>query len=361
MNSHTIDKPEILNPLSMFNNVGNEIEYIVEENNKDKQELLTILNWEDFNSKYKITKKEIKLISKYLELGEEFEDFLYRFQTKYIEKKIEINKSYKETKKIYSKIQHLSGWVKDDFNDGIDKLEDIINFLAVKSEKDILDFSINIPAKFKKSSSHGIDDINLQAWLRRGELDFQKISFLPDFDYTKLMNWIESRDWERNISNVLYFLNLPKLFNEYGIALIYTHYLTKTVYGSVRWINQKPLLQISDKGQDLASCWFTLFHEIGHIILHRNKNFLDDNLNDKTTKSEQNQQEKDANKFANGYLFNGDNLRKEIFAIARSGERCDSGTLSQKYDINPIFVDFWCRKAQNNPTSRRCIPIKFEI
>ncbi len=43
------------------------------------------------------------------------------------------------------------------------------------------------------------------------------------------------------------------------------------VYGATRWINGHPVVQLSVRGKTDDQLWFTLFHELGHVLLHGQK------------------------------------------------------------------------------------------
>lgn len=47
--------------------------------------------------------------------------------------------------------------------------------------------------------------------------------------------------------------------------------------GMVMWKDGRIILGMSNKGSFSDMFWFTLFHEIGHVLLHPNKNFVDMN------------------------------------------------------------------------------------
>lgn len=43
------------------------------------------------------------------------------------------------------------------------------------------------------------------------------------------------------------------------------------VYGATRWIAGHPVVQLSVRGKTDDQLWFTLFHELGHVLLHGHK------------------------------------------------------------------------------------------
>lgn len=43
------------------------------------------------------------------------------------------------------------------------------------------------------------------------------------------------------------------------------------VHGATRWISGHPVVQLSVRGKKDDQLWFTLFHELGHVLLHSHK------------------------------------------------------------------------------------------
>ncbi|WP_140384424.1 ImmA/IrrE family metallo-endopeptidase, partial [Elizabethkingia miricola] len=197
-----------------------------------------------------------------------------------------------------------------------------------------------------KISNFKPDNFNLYSWLKKGERDFKKAN-LSLYHKNKLLQWLDNKEWKTEINNPNYFLNLPNIFRDFGVALIYTPYLTKTVYGCVRWFDNVPVVQISDKGKDLAMAWYVLFHELGHVIKHENDEIFEGNI-EELSQAKINKKEKEANAFAYDYLFDGDSLRKFIFT--RRGQSINGDDFidlcSKKYNVDPILIVFWAQKAR---------------
>ena len=76
-------------------------------------------------------------------------------------------------------------------------------------------------------------------------------------------------------------------------------------------------------------------------------------------KSTKDKREREANKFANSYLFKGDDLRKEVFENVREGEFMTASDMAEKYKVNIIFVAYWFIKAQYQPTFQKRVHIDF--
>lgn len=349
----TLEKIPVLNPLSLRNTVGGELADIFEARGiKDFENLIGV---KDLRARERLSNKILKRASDILKDDSLIEE-LSGFQSRYLEEKPIYMSNFAQAKKTYTKLKKVLPLLRGEFTEGYDILEDIFDFFGVDSENEIFESSERQAALFRAQNKVNVDPINLHAWLRRGELDFKALN-LPDYDEEGLIQWIESKEWLNYIENVDYFKSLPEILARYGVGLVLIPSLPKTVYGAIRWFENKPLIQISDREHDIVSCWFTLFHELGHAIMHKNIEIYEGGIND--SKANQGKREKEANKFANSYLFNGDNLRKTVFERKRSGEMMSANELAREFNVLPIFASYWLLKAQYAPVFQRRIQIDF--
>lgn len=349
------NKPNVLNLLTKRNTVGGELADIFEANGITGYE--DALGVVDLRSKERLSKMVIVKANELLGGRDGLSEYLTDFQNKYLEDKSGYMESYKKARRNFAILRKALPMLKGEFNEGYDVLDDILDFFDAESEEEIINRSIDQAALFRKQNGVDPDYINLSAWLRRGEIDFQKLH-LPDYDEQALKDWINSKVWLPEVANVAYFKSLPGLFRSFGVGLVYVPFLPKTVYGAVRWYDGKPLIEISDKEKDLATCWYTLFHEVGHVILHRDTNVYEGETLDPHRKVSV--KEYEANAFAGKYLFNGDKLRMAIFdRIKRRNCFMTAAGLSKEFGVDLIFASYWLRKAQYNPTMQRHISIDF--
>lgn len=347
------EKISVLNPLTMRNTVGAELADIFEARGINDYEAL--LRVKDLRLKERLSGKMLKRAADLLE-SPDLPRSLSEFQKEYLDEKPKYVAAYNEAKRAFARLKKVWPLLRGEFNDGFDRLDDILDFFGVDSDEEIFEASARQAALFRKQNNVTVDPINLHAWLRRGELDFFKLH-LSDYDESALKAWIDAREWYDHIEDVDYFKALPDTFAQFGVGLVYVPSLPKTVYGAVRWFDGKPLIQISDRGHDLISCWFTLFHEFGHVLLHKNEEIYEGGINETAVK--QSRRESEANKFANGYLFNGDNLRKAVFNRKRAGRMMTANSLAQEFNVRPIFASYWLLKAQYAPAFQRRISIDF--
>lgn len=350
----TIIKEDVFNPITLFNTPGAELLCIFESHNIMNCEEL--LGESDLKNKIRLSKPLLKKAGNILGVGDALIPFFDDFTKEYRLNKTKSSKSFIQSKKDFRKLRKILRLLRGQFTDGIDILEDIVNFFGVDCPKDIFNHSENKAALYRSQNGVEPDPINLYAWLRRGELDFQELN-LPDYNDTMLKQWVNSKEWLNHVEDVSYFKSLPQIFKRFGVGLVLVPFLPKTVYGAVRWIESKPLIEISDRNNDLASCWFTLFHEIGHVLKHKDVDILEGEIND--SKVNLTKIEREANKFANAFLFNGDNLRKAVFDRLHTGVYMNANDLAEEFGVKSIFASYWLLKAQYEPAFQRRIQIDF--
>lgn len=341
------EKVDVQDPVLLLTTVGQEVADLYTQMGKD----VTALGVKNLSSKEKLTEKQLNKVRMQLGLGDSFVTAMTAFQDEYARQKDEAKIALKRSKENYKRLKGVVPLLKNEFQNGFDRLEDILDFFGKESEDEIFEQAIATGALFREQNQASVDEINLSGWLRRGELDFEKVKqSLPDYDRESLHGWIERGEWRSKLTSVGYFKKLPELLRQYGIVVTLIPYLSKTVYGAVKWIEDHPVVMISDRGQDLASCWFTLFHEFGHVMLHEEvQTSVDGMINE--SKANKDKREKEANKFANKYLFNGGELRKYIFELKREGNYETVKQISNRFQVAEMFVGYWMHKAQYYPSA----------
>ena len=335
------NKATVNNPMEMFSTVGAELLEMLEEHgvtNGAEAMGMKCLEQKEYLSDRQIA-KACALLSDVPDL----DGYLRRWQDDYAQRKVEAQTAFASYRTMYGQAKAILPMLGDEFMDGRDVLDDLLDYLGVDTVEEVEARMGNYAALYRKQGKTKINPIHLYGWLRRGELDFAKMQ-LPAYDAAALQAWIDGRSWEAHLDDADYLKQLPAELATMGVALVLVQYLPNTVYGAVRWMDGHPLVQISDRGNDLAACWFTLTHELGHVLLHAGETVIDGELNN--SKAEQTAKERAANKFANGYLFGGDDLRKRVFAIKKSGERWTiAEVLAAHPDVSPSMVYYWLRQS----------------
>lgn len=128
---------------------------------------------------------------------------------------------------------------------------------------------------YRKTTLEDDKSYDRATWLALGEQQLKQ-NELPDFDSAALEALIPNlRELTAETNPVAAFERMVTLLQEVGVALVRVPPIPGFgVYGATRWIAGHPVIQVSERGRTDDQFWFTLFHELGHVLLHGHKSVL---------------------------------------------------------------------------------------
>lgn len=178
-----------------------------------------------------------------------------------------------------------------------DKLNSCFNFFNVSSVKEWHEIYHDLlyATSFKISSSFDSKAESIITWLRQGEIDSQS---------SNCSNWnkelfkkslLEIRPLTRQKDPQIFIPKIKELFSRCGVALAIVPTPTKCTTSGATYFtsNNKALLLLSFRHLSDDHFWFSLYHEAGHILLHKNTSIFLEGIEKSTSK-----EEKEANDFA---------------------------------------------------------------
>ena len=137
--------------------------------------------------------------------------------------------------------------------------------------------SVFSDTKFRTSPSFQSSRAATTLWLRRGELEAD-LAITKPFRSSKLQGLLPSIRQLTRVSKPERFLpKLKALCSEAGVAVV----VVKTpsgchASGASRMISaDKAMMLLSFRHRSDDHFWFTVFHELGHLILHGGETFVD--------------------------------------------------------------------------------------
>lgn len=187
------------------------------------------------------------------------------------------------------------GWIKK-FASKTEQLNEVLSFYGVASQNQWQEIWQTHQVAYRQSQAHKANAEAVSAWLRRGELEAQKI-VCGEYDREGFISALaEARHWTRDLPQD-FVPKIIKRFSAVGVAVVFVPELPKTgVSGATRWIGGKAVIQLSLRYKRADQLWFTFFHEAGHILKHGRKLvFLEGNGMD-------DEKEQEANAFAANHL-----------------------------------------------------------
>ena len=189
-----------------------------------------------------------------------------------------------------------------------EKVINLRKFFSVAS----LEFDTELKRKlaFRKSKNDKFSFDSLYCWLRYGEIQANKDEY-PNFNIEQLkINTYKIRELADK-PFLEEYNQIKELLKECGIALIFEPHLPNTYVNGVSYkiSCEKAIIMISDRGKKDDILWFTLFHEIAHLLLHSKKEVFIDLENTET-----NDIEAEADKFSRNILI-PDNIYNNFIFI----------------------------------------------
>jgi len=152
------------------------------------------------------------------------------------------------------------------------RIRALLGFFAVSDIKAFDGYWSKCQASFRRSPAFETRRGSLVAWLRQGEIQAGKVACAPYDETTFRAAVMQAR--QLTTERVETFM--PKLVASCaaaGVAVVCVPELEGgRESGATRWLaKDKALLQLSLRFKTNDHLWFSLFHEAGHILLHRKR------------------------------------------------------------------------------------------
>jgi addiction module HigA family antidote len=207
--------------------------------------------------------------------------------------------------------------------EGTSDAEALLNFFGVSSPASWASVWKASQVAYRQTRKFTTKEEAIAAWVRETELVARGLD-LEEFDEGRLRSSLDElrhltrRDAEEIMDPV------QRICASAGVAVVLVPELRKTgISGCARWLtDKKALVGLTLRYKWDDQLWFTFFHEIGHILLHRNKrSFVIDNaaedLSDRVVDPEMQQYETEASRFSSDTLIPprdlADFIRKGVF------------------------------------------------
>jgi HTH-type transcriptional regulator/antitoxin HigA len=148
-----------------------------------------------------------------------------------------------------------------------EKALELEKFFGVASLSTVLDLR-----RYKAAFRTGKGDISpeaVAAWLRMGEVQAQRLRCAP-FHLKRLSNSLKDVRAMTLLLAEDFQESLRRLLMECGVALVLCPHLPGTyAHGATFWLGrQKAVAMMTLRYKWADIFWFSLFHELGHILLH---------------------------------------------------------------------------------------------
>ena len=180
-------------------------------------------------------------------------------------------------------------------------VEPLLRFFGVASPAGWKAHYDQMQPQFRRARPASQTDVAaITAWLRMGELQAGRLQ-TAEYSAARLSAALPAMRALSLEPAAHMGEQLVRLCAESGVALVFVPALPGThVSGVARWLNGKPLIQLSLLGKWNDGFWFSFFHEVAHVLKHPMRAiFLDDAAASDTVDSPE---EQEANRFATDTL-----------------------------------------------------------
>lgn len=217
-----------------------------------------------------------------------------------------------------------------------DKVANLCKFFKVADLRIMLqpDFLVN----FRSSSSFNSDRniINSRAWIQTA-INISKDIETKPYNAAKLKGYLPELRGMTVKKPKEFLPRMHEIFAECGIAFVLLPHLKNSgVNGAVKWVtDDRVVLAINNRGVYADKFWFSLFHEIRHVLQQKIKKvFISSTLEEMMDIN--NKLEIDADKFAKNYLISPEDYRR--FAPSRYTSDDEIVEFAKTIGIHPGIV-----------------------
>lgn len=160
-------------------------------------------------------------------------------------------------------------------------------------------------AAFRRSTVLSPNEYATAVWLRQAERRARECEPAP-YSRAALMALLPQLRSLTVEDQEVWVRALPELCASVGVVVVFVPALPKTsVSGATRWLTpDKVMVVLSDRFKKDDQFWFTVFHELAHVLLHGKRlTFMDDSENLSSSKRHDDPCEDEANEMAASVLI----------------------------------------------------------
>jgi HTH-type transcriptional regulator / antitoxin HigA len=161
---------------------------------------------------------------------------------------------------------------------GADLLDHVLKFLGVGTVAAYEGRCHGLAVNYRHSAKLESSPDHVFAWLQCGEIRARRLE-LGSYDKEQFSAIVKGQLRMLTLEKPEQFWpQMEALCREAGVALVCEKPFSGTkLSGAARWLDEgNPIIQLSLRHKTNDHFWWTFFHECGHVLLHPDKNFVDD-------------------------------------------------------------------------------------
>lgn len=227
-----------------------------------------------------------------------------------------------------------NAWFRDDANEPL-RDEESVNYLQRYVSDHIIRYGTPSLLRTGLNVENYADDLSLLAWKARVTRRAEKIIEEQKVEYRPLaIGWLI--DLVRLSKENDGPLQARELLASHGIVLIAEPQIPgMKVDGAAFLVNDVPVIGMTLRRDTIDGFWFTLLHEVGHIMLHY-RTGLSSGFFDDSELSAVDEIEEEANEFASNMLIPEEKWRRSPARIAKAAEVIER--FAEQIGVHPAIV-----------------------
>lgn len=123
-------------------------------------------------------------------------------------------------------------------------------------------------AAFRQQLTHDVSWPAVATWLRLGEIESRQANEdLPPYDARKLRSIAPELPKLSRLDPGEYRKQVGEKLNGAGVEILYVPEVPGCrAHGATRWVSGRPRIQLSLRGRNDSQYWFSLMHEVHHVL-----------------------------------------------------------------------------------------------
>lgn len=154
-------------------------------------------------------------------------------------------------------------------DDQASRVQQMLSFFGVANVSAWDSVYSSLECSFRQSVAHEIKPGAVAAWLRLGEIAAREIKCAP-FGPKGLRSALPELRSLTTEPPEVFVPEVQAICAGHGVAVVFVAEIEGArASGVMRWLTpEKALVQLSSRYKSDDHLWFTLFHELGHVLLH---------------------------------------------------------------------------------------------
>lgn len=187
----------------------------------------------------------------------------------------------------------------------IERARKVLRFFGVATPAAFEATWVRPRVSFKRSQAYTVHGQNTALWLRLVERAAEGLDLEADYSAAKLRKAAARVPAFTTMPFVTGFEAAQAALAEAGVALVYVRQVPDTrVSAATWWVDGTPAIGITERHKRPDIFWFSVLHEVGHLLLHpKRETFLDLDKDKSEAAEAENDFEREANEFAASVLF----------------------------------------------------------